>query len=229
MPFTFGTGTNDVCSIGTFFNQRWPAGSNAIRNTCVLDINVANLYLMATDPTFEGYNPNIMKNGVIYVDIPPQTNTLYTIAGTDVETYIDGVRLINGSQLPPNGITVVARNELYVKGDFNTGEWQPAAVITNSLPLLLSSDFDDNAVTIDNRATYKRYVSSDCVYNMSVVCPWDEDGKFIEWWYDTAGNRRSRTMSGSFIRLDNEGLVLKLALVYGCPWVSFNMISTIKM
>jgi hypothetical protein len=46
------------------------------------------------------------------------------------------VRLVNGSQLPSQGLTVVTENPLYIRGDYNTVAKVPAAVLADAITVL---------------------------------------------------------------------------------------------
>lgn len=52
------------------------------------------------------------------------------------------VRLVNGSELPSQGLTVVSENPVYVQGNYNTVNKVPAAVMGDSITVL-SSNWDD--------------------------------------------------------------------------------------
>ena len=47
-----------------------------------------------------------------------------------------GVRLVNGAQLPSQGLTVVSENPIYVQGDYNTVNKKPAAVMGDAITVL---------------------------------------------------------------------------------------------
>ncbi len=49
---------------------------------------------------------------------------------------VGAVRLVNGSQLPPGGLTVVSDNPVYVQGDYNTVNKQPAAIMGDAITVL---------------------------------------------------------------------------------------------
>lgn len=53
-----------------------------------------------------------------------------------------GVRLVNGSRLPSQGLTVVSENPIYVQGDYNTVNKVPAAVMGDAITVL-SNNWDD--------------------------------------------------------------------------------------
>jgi hypothetical protein len=46
------------------------------------------------------------------------------------------VRLVNGSQLPSQGLTVVSENPVYIRGDYNTVAKVPAAVLADAITVL---------------------------------------------------------------------------------------------
>lgn len=56
-----------------------------------------------------------------------------------------GVRLVNGSALPTGGMTLVSHHPLYVKGNFNVTNKQPAALIGDALTLLSTAWNDANS------------------------------------------------------------------------------------
>ena len=60
-------------------------------------------------------------NGILYV----------SQSGSD-----KAVRLANGSELPEGGLTVATDNPIYVQGDYNTEEEQPASVLCDALNIL---------------------------------------------------------------------------------------------
>lgn len=95
------------------------------------------------------------------------TNALRNALGRDINSIyiadlrtmasgqLPGVRLVNGSVLPPLGLTVATPDPLYVKGDFNasgsslgthnTSNTKPAALIADSITLLSGSWNDANS------------------------------------------------------------------------------------
>ena len=48
----------------------------------------------------------------------------------------EGVRLVNGSELPSQGLTVISENPVYVQGDYNTANKVPAAVLADAVTVL---------------------------------------------------------------------------------------------
>jgi len=55
------------------------------------------------------------------------------------------VRLVNGSQLPAQGLTVVSENPVYVRGDYNTVAKVPAAVLADSITVLSNNWSPNNS------------------------------------------------------------------------------------
>jgi hypothetical protein len=70
-------------------------------------------------------------NGIVYVGEDPNQPAL-----------AEGVRLVNGSTLPDDGLTVVSHHPLYVKGDYNTVDRQPASLIGDAVTVL-SGNWND--------------------------------------------------------------------------------------
>ncbi len=67
------------------------------------------------------------------------------------------LRLVNATKLPDQGLTVVSPYNVYLKGNYNTDtDWQPSAVITNSLVYTLSESFNDPQV-LPESYDYKEY------------------------------------------------------------------------
>ncbi|MFQ5804227.1 MAG: hypothetical protein ACE5JQ_15160 [Candidatus Methylomirabilales bacterium] len=48
----------------------------------------------------------------------------------------EGIRLVNGGELPSQGLTVVSENPVYVQGDYNTVNKVPAAVLADAITVL---------------------------------------------------------------------------------------------
>ncbi|MGH7480096.1 MAG: PilX N-terminal domain-containing pilus assembly protein [Candidatus Methylomirabilales bacterium] len=48
----------------------------------------------------------------------------------------EGIRLVNGAELPKQGLTVVSENPVYVQGDYNTVNKVPAAVLADAITVL---------------------------------------------------------------------------------------------
>lgn len=53
-----------------------------------------------------------------------------------------GVVLDNAEKLPEGGLTAISRKNIYIKGDYNTSDWQPSAAISAGFTYLLSDQFN---------------------------------------------------------------------------------------
>ncbi len=103
-------------------------------------------------------SPAKPANGVVYV--------ASTAAPTG--TTMPGVRLVNGSSLPSDGLTVVSQNPVYVKGDYNTaltgpgGANHPPAAILADAVTVLSGSWDDTkgALTANKRVATSTTVNA---------------------------------------------------------------------
>lgn len=135
-----------------FYNTVFPhkdAANNAIKEN-VLEIDVANLI-----SNYAEQNPG---NHVVYVAHK-------------------NVRLVNASQLPSGGLTVVSPYNVYVKGSYNTGSsWYPSSVITNSRIFLLSGDFNDPQ-NLPVSYNYKEYPYSLEFKEFTDSCCWGAGGE----------------------------------------------------
>ena len=58
-----------------------------------------------------------------------------------------GVRLVNGSTLPTGGLSVVSENPIYIQGDYNTVDKQPAAVLGDAVTVLSNNWGPNNSDT----------------------------------------------------------------------------------
>jgi hypothetical protein len=81
------------------------------------------------------------SNGVIYV----------TDDGSN-----KAVRLADGSQLPSGGLTVVTENPMYIQGDYNTVNKQPAAVMADAITVLSNNWGPNSSDTKGNQNTDQR-------------------------------------------------------------------------
>lgn len=55
------------------------------------------------------------------------------------------VRLVNGSQLPSQGLTVVTENPMYIQGDYNTVNKVPAAILADAVTVLSNQWASNNS------------------------------------------------------------------------------------
>jgi hypothetical protein len=99
------------------------------------------------------------SNGVVYV---AGTNT----AANPV------VRLVNGSQLPNQGLTFISQNPVYITGDYNTaigasGTHPPAAVLADAVTVL-SNAWVPNNYDSKGDQVYGNRVASDTTVNAAI-------------------------------------------------------------
>jgi type IV pilus assembly PilX-like protein len=95
----------------------------------------------------------------------PAKTVLY-VAGTNMATN-PVVRLVNGMQLPSEGMTVVSQNPVYIAGDYNTvpvgATHPPAAVMADAVTVLSNAWITNNYDTKGNQAFNKRLASATTV------------------------------------------------------------------
>ena len=66
----------------------------------------------------------------------PKNGILYATAKESGGKKEEGIRLVNGAELPSTGLTVVSENPVYVQGDYNTVNKVPAAVLGDAITVL---------------------------------------------------------------------------------------------
>ncbi len=144
-------------------------GSDSAGNTEIRlnGVKITNLPCWAKDnveffnitrPTRDGSGNPVIEN-VIEFDVAAFLRDCPTMAPSNNIIYVDNkdLRLVNAQKLPDGGLTVISPYNVYLKGDYNTDlNWQPAAVITNSLVYTLSNDFNDPQ-TMPMSSNYKNY------------------------------------------------------------------------
>ena len=121
----------------------------------IIDIDVAKLCNISSD-NWKIYNHTLAVNTYwVGANLGPRN---YTVGTNDIrKNYITnrtnetsftpkntnvidiGVRLINASKIPTGGLTIWCPYPLYIKGDFNTTDTQPAFIVTDSLTVLTNS------------------------------------------------------------------------------------------
>ncbi|MFZ1061439.1 MAG: PilX N-terminal domain-containing pilus assembly protein [Candidatus Rokuibacteriota bacterium] len=146
-------------------------------------------------------SPAKPANGVVYV--------ASTVAPTGAT--MPGVRLVNGSSLPSDGLTVVSQNPVYVKGDYNTaltgpgGANHPPAAILADAVTVLSGSWDDTkgALTANKRVATSTTVNAAFATGPSAESTvgqgngqLENDIRFLEDW-----SSKTLTYSGSIIDL----------------------------
>ena len=76
-------------------------------------------------------------NDIIYID---ETASDGTISNSDPK----GIRLINGSILPSDGLTVASQNPVYIQGDYNTQGGEPSSAVFADAVTILSNNWNDS-------------------------------------------------------------------------------------
>jgi hypothetical protein len=135
--FAISLTTNEVSMFvstnASFFNQRENKTVQAIQ------IDVAGLNLWnATNTSIRPYLP-LHDVGTIYV------NDQRTLSSANES----GVRLVNGTNLPPQGLTIATPSPLYILGDYNV---PPAAKGTTNTSGTLPASVAADAVTLLSNA-----------------------------------------------------------------------------
>jgi len=144
-----------TASTNKFYNGREGKGVN------VIDIDVSKFRTWADNKSSSGGGSDLWT---LYGREP---NSIYVIdqrkvpAGTE-----QGVRVVNGSQLPNGGLTVATPDPIYVQGDFNTKDstgtssgsntahTKPASLVADAVTVLSNNWKDgDNASKNYNAAT----------------------------------------------------------------------------
>ena len=133
-------------------------------------------------------------NGILYVA---------TTSGTG-----KAVRLVNGSRLPSQGLTVVSQNPVYIRGDYNTVNKVAAAVLGDAITVLSNNWAANNSDGKGNQSTSARPASATTVNAAFATGPSAESQpnqgngqlenviRFLEDW-----NGRNFTYSGSIVSL----------------------------
>ncbi len=96
------------------------------------NVDVTSLDLSKAKSVFDGASG---FNNIVYID---DTRSL----GSDPKA----IRLLNGSTLPTNGLTVASENAVYIQGDYNTsGTRVSSAVFADAVTILSNSWSDGNS------------------------------------------------------------------------------------
>jgi len=126
-----------------------------------------------------------------------------------------GIRLVNGSRLPLGGLTVGTDNPLYIQGNYNTDNKQPAAVFCDALNILSNIWNDDpnhnriaTATTV-NTSLVTGIVKTESGYYSGGV---ENLPRFLENWSD-----KTFTLSGSMVALW-ESEQARGKWIYGMPY-----------
>jgi len=112
----------------------------------------------------------------------------------------EGIRLVNGAELPSQGLTVVSENPVYVQGDYNTVNKVPAGVLADAITVL-SNNWDKNEYDKTGKdVTSKRPAAATTVNAAFAMGPSHESGpgqengqlnnliRFLEDWHNVDFN-----------------------------------------
>jgi hypothetical protein len=137
--------------------------TNALSQTTIYDrreaqnVDLTTLDLAAVKATL---NAAAGFNNILYID---QTD----ISGAIQTNNPQGIRLVNGSTLPTDGLTVASQNPVYIQGDYNTTNASTrgsSAVFADAVTILSNSWKDQNS----NSALSARN-ASDTTVNTAIV------------------------------------------------------------
>lgn len=134
--------SNWISTNKTFYDQREK------KTVVVTEIDIAKFSNWATN------NANNPLRNVVRNTQNREINSIYVAdLRTNLSTILPAVRLVNGSILPPSGLTVATLNPLYIKGNYNahgsslgstnTSNTKPAALIADAINIL-SGNWDDS-------------------------------------------------------------------------------------
>lgn len=151
------------CPAGTFsvnetlYNNR---EGTYVRTVNINISKLANLDNERPSPSSPPYANNLPSNGLIYATCND--------AGSDRQP---GVRLVGGSKIARNGgLTVVSNDPVYIQGNFNTIDEQPASVICDSLNLLSNAWNDSNSTA----ARWSSRNANQTTFNCAFIAGIDE-------------------------------------------------------
>ena len=119
-----------------------------------------------------------------------------------------GVRLVNGTDLPDQGFTVVSENPVYIQGDYNTVNKVPAAVLADAITILSNNWEPNNSDSKGDLVTSNRPAANTTVNAAFALGPSAESAvgqgngqlenviRFLETW-----NGKTFTYNGAIIAL----------------------------
>jgi hypothetical protein len=138
----------------------------------------------------------------------PTNGIVYATAKEGSPNKGEGIRLVNGAELPSTGLTVVSENPVYIQGDYNTVNKVPAAVMGDAITAL-SNNWGPNDSDKKGKQSYLNRVASDTTINAALAA--GQTLRNLEDWRYTAG-KKTLTHNGSRVHLWN----LKYALPNTC-------------
>jgi len=126
------------------------------------------------------------------------------------------VRLVNGAQLPSQGLNVVSENPVYIQGDYNTVNKVPAAVMGDAVTVLSNNWGPNNSDAKGNKKTNERPATNTTVNaalamgpdRESILGTYHNGGlenaiRFLEHWTDSDNDPDGATLTyrGSIVSL----------------------------
>jgi hypothetical protein len=131
--YSFATGT-------TFYDYREGKTVQAVQ------IDVGNLAAWITN---DAGNGGILLNFQDWIHKGHGINSLYVYSGVPLTgTQLPAVRLVDGQQLPPSGLTIATPMPLYVLGNYNVQTPDGTSIGTNNTVYTCPSAFLADAVTV---------------------------------------------------------------------------------
>ncbi len=132
------------------------------------------------------------KNGILYATANEKESS---------PNKEDGIRLVNGAELPSQGLTVVSENPVYIQGDYNTGGGDPtkkvpAAVLGDAITVLSNNWGPNNSDDKGDEKTSNRPATATTVNAALATGPHAESApgagngelnnliRFLETWKD---------------------------------------------
>jgi hypothetical protein len=119
-----------------------------MRRPDVLELDMAALR------TFVNASPSDRQVSIIYVEFQGRDSTVLT------RDY-PALRIRNAATLPdaavpgdPGGMTIVTNSAMYVRGDYNTNNWKPAALIADVATFLSTTWTDASSTTFPRPRTF---------------------------------------------------------------------------
>ena len=141
VTFSSGSVTNNNSGLGFLADQRIFATASANSNAPAGSFD--NLGLAGSDTSEGGF--------VFHATID---TTIYSSASGNQSPY--GLALVQAQQLPglatttttldPTGLTFVSDQAVYIQGDYNTLNWQPASILADSLNVLSNACLNTDSV-----------------------------------------------------------------------------------
>jgi len=198
-----------VTTVTTFYNNReskWVKMTN-------IDMKKLAGYDVKDAPGHPSFPNHLPVNGLMYAT---RSDTL--------PAQEPGIRLLNGTEIyRTGGLTIVSNDPMYIKGDYNTLNRKPTAVIGDAVNILSNNWNDSNST---KNISYRN--ATDTTVNTAFLAGIDKttSGKYNgglenyprlhEDWSPSGQPQRTLTIRGSFVALWNSTIATG-AWLYGNP------------